>query len=364
MERLPNTNFFIPFQAVYSLLQDAASRDRTTARRTALVEILWHERYLSRENLMERVEDHLGEGCFGDSAWEDTFNRDMQAVKEAFALAGSELGYSRKKTLMGYYLRNEARLHPHLRLEIAHSIDEIDLRQLGIYRNLGPAQRIRQALKASEQMRWAARYSRGIKMAGASNVTLAQFIQGMIRALETAGIVYAVGGTVTGWTWGEPRPAQQIDLILELRSEQSETLMKQLRGMGLILTKDIPTGEPAQIRQVTRISIVHPDSDLRANLIIPPPGDDYYHNMLRQAAQLDFGREIGSLYVLSAEYLVLQSLMEYSMDRNTVHLRRIAAMLFHQQEKLDRKLISMKAEKKGWMRIWEEITEQADKKQP
>ncbi|MEM5774862.1 MAG: hypothetical protein AAGU05_07650, partial [Anaerolineaceae bacterium] len=101
----------IPFQAAYALLQDAAERDRTTARRTTLTEILWHERYLSRENLMERVEQRLGVGCFGDSAWEDTFNRDMQAVKEAFSRCEEALAFSRTKGQAGYYLRGQAALH-------------------------------------------------------------------------------------------------------------------------------------------------------------------------------------------------------------------------------------------------------------
>ncbi len=364
MERPSDINFFIPFQAAYSLLQDAANRDRTTARRTALVEILWQERYLERESLMSRVEDRLGVGCFGDSAWEDTFNRDMQAVKDAFALAGLELGYSRTKTLAGYYLRNEERLLPHLRQAIAHSINEIDLRQLGIYRNLGLVQRVRQALKASEQARWEARYARGVKKTAASDCTLAQFIQNMIRGLETAGIVYAAGGSAAGWVWGEPHPTQQLDLVLNLRSGQTGLLMEHLHSMGLILAGELPTGKPAPIRRITYIHAVHPGSHLRVNLVIPQPDDEFFHSAMRQAVRLDFGREIGMLYVLSAEYLVLQSLLDYGMHREPDHLRHIAAVLIHQQKNLDRRPIGLQAGKRGWMRVWEEITEQADKKQP
>ncbi|RMD65485.1 hypothetical protein D6833_02900, partial [Candidatus Parcubacteria bacterium] len=60
-----------------ALLHDAARRDLVTARRKALCEILWRERYLTREGLIARVEALLGKNCFGRSAWEDTFYRDM-----------------------------------------------------------------------------------------------------------------------------------------------------------------------------------------------------------------------------------------------------------------------------------------------
>jgi hypothetical protein len=71
-------------QAKESILQDAIQRDLTTARRVALLEVLWHERYLTREQLIARLELKLGKNCFGASAWKDNFYRDMRVVKQAF----------------------------------------------------------------------------------------------------------------------------------------------------------------------------------------------------------------------------------------------------------------------------------------
>ena len=74
-----------------TILQDAMERDITTARRVTLLEILWNERYLTRAQLIARVELRLGKNCFGASAWEDTFYRDMRLVKQAFETAGYRL---------------------------------------------------------------------------------------------------------------------------------------------------------------------------------------------------------------------------------------------------------------------------------
>jgi hypothetical protein len=55
-------------KALDTILQDAIQRDLTTARRAALLKILWKERYLTRAQLMARVEQRLGKNCFGVSA--------------------------------------------------------------------------------------------------------------------------------------------------------------------------------------------------------------------------------------------------------------------------------------------------------
>jgi hypothetical protein len=79
------------------IFQDAIQRDITTTRRLALLEILWNERYLTRSQLIARVELRLGKNCFGVSAWEDIFYRDMSIVKQAFEAACYQLLYSRNK---------------------------------------------------------------------------------------------------------------------------------------------------------------------------------------------------------------------------------------------------------------------------
>jgi len=84
-----------------TMLHDAIQRGIITARRVALLGTLWNERYLTRTQLIARVELRLGKNCFGVSAWEDTFHRDMRFVKQAFEAAGYRLLYSRKKDQPG-----------------------------------------------------------------------------------------------------------------------------------------------------------------------------------------------------------------------------------------------------------------------
>jgi len=140
-------------KAVEVILQDAMQRDMTTARRDVLLQILWNERYLTRAQLIARVEYRLGKNCFGTSAWEDTFYRDMRLVKQAFQAANYLLEYSRNREHLGYFLRGEPALSPEFRQLVKASAAEADQRQINIYSQLSSIARFRQGCAISDTAR-------------------------------------------------------------------------------------------------------------------------------------------------------------------------------------------------------------------
>jgi hypothetical protein len=147
------TKLTLPTVMKDAILHDAMQRDITTARRVALLEILWNERYLTRSQLMSRVELRLGKTCFGISAWEDTFYRDMRFVKQAFEVAGYQLLYRRKKEQPGYYLDGEPSLSSEIKQVLTGSASEVDQRQIDIYRKLSFAERFHQGCSISDTAR-------------------------------------------------------------------------------------------------------------------------------------------------------------------------------------------------------------------
>lgn len=140
-------------KAMDVLFHDAMQRDITTARRAALLHILWNERFLTRLQLIARVEYQLGKNCFGVSAWEDAFYRDMRVVKQAFLAAGLRLEYSRDKKRLGYYICEQDALSPEFMNMIKASAAEVDQRQIDIYLRLSPAARFRQGCAISDTAR-------------------------------------------------------------------------------------------------------------------------------------------------------------------------------------------------------------------
>lgn len=133
----------IPLKAMKTLLQDVINRDPATARRTALLKILLNERYLTRPQLITRVESLLGTSHFGLSAWEDVFYRDMRVVKGALLAAGYVLRYSRRPENPGYYLHSQPAISAELADIILRSLDEADPVQLRIFQRMTPAERFR-----------------------------------------------------------------------------------------------------------------------------------------------------------------------------------------------------------------------------
>ena len=143
----------LPTVMIENMLHDAIQRDITTARRVALLEILWNERYLTRTQLIARVEIRLGRGCFGSSAWQDTFYRDLRIVKQAFEAAGYRLLYSRNKQQPGYYLQGQPSLSSEFKHILQNSAAEVDQRQIDIYRKLSFAERFYQGCSISDTAR-------------------------------------------------------------------------------------------------------------------------------------------------------------------------------------------------------------------
>jgi hypothetical protein len=148
----------IPQKALGILLRDALDRDIVTARRVRLLGILLHERYLTRRQLIVRVEGLLGKGCFGKKAWEDTFYRDMCTVKEALKAAGYQLKYSRRAIQPGYYLFQQPAISPDLAAILAHSIAEVDPIQIEIWKRMSPAERFRLGCSITDSARRVAIY--------------------------------------------------------------------------------------------------------------------------------------------------------------------------------------------------------------
>lgn len=142
-----------PLKAREVILRDAIQRDLTTARRSALLDLLWNERFLSREQLVARVELKIEKNCFGRSAWKDTFYRDMRLVKLALRAAGFQLAFSRSKPRCGYHLVDQPPLSPQLKKILTSIASEVDPRQIEIYRRLSMSDRFRQGCAASDAAR-------------------------------------------------------------------------------------------------------------------------------------------------------------------------------------------------------------------
>lgn len=141
----------LPEPVWLALAHEATGRDLVTARRTLSLTLLWQENYQAQPVLIARLRYRLGLGCFGANP-ELTFRRDMQAVKGILAAAGFGLKYSRRAEKAGYYIPGRPDLAPETLQAIRGAVQEVDPRQIEIWRQMTPAQRVRLAMRLSEDM--------------------------------------------------------------------------------------------------------------------------------------------------------------------------------------------------------------------
>jgi len=136
----------MPVEVWLAWLRETAEQDLPTARRAALLRLVWQEAYLSRQGLIARVEALLGRGCFGTSP-ASTFHRDMAVVRQVLAEAGHELLYDRHPDhprYSGYYVAGRPLLDEKLQRLIAGAVAEVDPQQIAVTRRLTPAQQFQQ----------------------------------------------------------------------------------------------------------------------------------------------------------------------------------------------------------------------------
>ena len=95
----------------------------------------------------------MGRDCFGVSAWEDNFYRDLRVVKQALNAAGYHLQYSRTGQRPGYYLEGQPVISDELAQILKNSAAQVDPNQIAVIRRLTPAQRFRLGCSISDAAR-------------------------------------------------------------------------------------------------------------------------------------------------------------------------------------------------------------------
>ncbi len=144
-------NSVLPIGILAASVRQAVQRDRALARRMALVAALWEESGIDRAELVARVENRLGKGCFGQQP-ELAFRRDMQVAKTILAQAGLHLTYSRRPKKIGYFVEGRPVLSPEQARAIAGAADEIDLHQIEQLARLTPKARLNLANALSAEV--------------------------------------------------------------------------------------------------------------------------------------------------------------------------------------------------------------------
>lgn len=178
-----------------------------------------------------------------------------------------------------------------------------------------------------------------------------------LRPLNEAGFEYMVTGAVASIIYGQPRMTHDIDMVLELRTEQ----VGEFRGLfsedefycppeDVILT---------EIARETRgnFNIIHLDTGFKADIY--PKGNDKLHLWAfgkRQKIELE-GVDV---WVAPAEYVILRKLEYFREGGSLKHLDDIKQMLAISPDVIDRKLLQEQIEENGLEKQWQQVQSNAN----
>ncbi|MCX6875086.1 MAG: hypothetical protein NTW21_14940 [Verrucomicrobia bacterium] len=182
-----------------------------------------------------------------------------------------------------------------------------------------------------------------------------------IEPLEQASLRYLVTGSVAAMIYGEPRLTNDIDLILEINSNDVATLTKAFPDTDYYL----PPSEVIQSERVRMLrghfNIIHLETMLKADVYLA--GADPLH---RWAFQHMVRLEIDGRQVVCAppEYIILRKLEFYREGGSEKHLRDIASILTEAGAELDTAFLEEEVRTHGLSAAWQRANDLAQAQGP
>jgi len=186
------------------------------------------------------------------------------------------------------------------------------------------------------------------------------FLKMILSVLEKAGIDYMIGGAVAVWSWGEPRSTQDIDIVIHLGIEQINALSKELEKAEIYLPPDIILENLNKTRGDLPINAIHGASGYKAEMFLMREDDELRKTAFERRVKVDFGSEIGEVFIHSPEDLIIYKMLYYSLSQQTKHIRDIGSIIKTKGEELDYDYIQKWAVENQLSAIWQDIQRELD----
>jgi hypothetical protein len=174
-----------------------------------------------------------------------------------------------------------------------------------------------------------------------------------ITRINSLGVRYMVTGAVASIIYGEPRLTHDLDLVIELHSEDVDRFATAFP----IEEFYCPPSEVIQIeiarQQRGHFNLIHHHTGFKADIY--PSGQDKLHQWaLKNRDIVDFEGE--DLWLAPIEYVILRKLQYYREGRSKKHLRDISGILEISSSQIDFKTLKDKIKKMGLEEEWGKIS--------
>ena len=173
-----------------------------------------------------------------------------------------------------------------------------------------------------------------------------------ISRLNKMGVRYMVTGAVAVIIYGEPRLTQDIDLVIELKTEEA-------RKVGEAFPPEEFYSPPEESLKVEinrhlrgHFNVIHLETAFKADCYLM--GEDQLHHWgMLNRRKLDFEGE--PIWVAPPEYVILRKLEYFREGKSEKHLRDIAGILTISHDQIDLDQLLEKIKKYGLEQEWEKV---------
>jgi len=171
-----------------------------------------------------------------------------------------------------------------------------------------------------------------------------------ISRLNKMGVRYMVTGAVAVIIYAEPRLTQDIDLVIELKTEEAWKIIEAFPPEEFYC----PPEESLRVEIHRRIrghfNIIHLETAFRADCYVM--GDDPLHHWgMLSRKKVNFEGE--SIWIAPPEYVILRKLEYFREGGSEKHLRDIAGILTLSGDRIDFGQLFEKIKTHGLEQEWE-----------
>jgi hypothetical protein len=177
-----------------------------------------------------------------------------------------------------------------------------------------------------------------------------EFLSFVLQRLEHLAIPYLVVGSYASTAWGEPRMTRDIDIVIELTSDQINPLCDSFPADEFYVSR-LAAHEALRFR--TQFNLIHPSSGNKVDFMTPTRSD-WAASQLARREQVEFAPGVFG-YVAAPEDVILGKLIYFQNGLSEKHLRDIRGIVKVSGDRLDREYLAARSLELGVSDVWQSL---------
>jgi hypothetical protein len=175
-----------------------------------------------------------------------------------------------------------------------------------------------------------------------------ELLRRAIQVLEQLDIKYLIVGSAASIVYGEPRMTLDIDIVIDLKSDQVDALCAAFPEDAYYVS---PQAARQAVLQGGQFNVIHPTSGNKIDFMIARR-DAWGRSQLDRRQRVEVVPGLTG-YAGSPEDVILGKLWYYQEGGSEKHLRDIAGMMQVSGDQIDTAYIAQWAQRLGLSDIWQ-----------